>query len=216
MIKLSIKFINIMLVILILSLLTSCSFSKKQNSSSEISESSITEDSDEDEEYFSTIDAEEYISSFGTIVDSYNASESESMLSEKQVIGLLSEKGFSDCVVYSHYTADGEYYDSEEISADSDAKHPNYDIQYIAPDGAIWSICVTQNTICAIPISYIMNEELEYSVYYIENNLLFFYDNVSDKYYEVENNSDSVRVIKNFEITAETLNNITSEEVGKL
>lgn len=67
------------------------------------------------------------------------------MLSEKEVIELLEDKGFSDCKVYSHYTQNGEYYDAEEISADSQEKHPNYDLQYITPDEEIWNIFITRN-----------------------------------------------------------------------
>lgn len=161
------------------------------------------------------IDAEEYISSFGTIKELYNASENESMLSECEVVKLLSNRGFEECSIYTHYTRDGKYYSNTEISADSDVKHPNYDLQYITPNGNIWNIFIIKDTLSASPISFILSDESDCNIIYTESNLLFFYDNVTDKYYEVESNSNDIKVISNSEITANTLDNITIEEMKK-
>lgn len=209
--------ITFLITVCIATLLTSCSFSKKQNDdTNSVENAETTQTNDEwDDDYFPKIDAEEYIASFGTIENSYTASEQESMLSEREVMEILSDRGFWDCPVYSHYTRDGEYYDNTEITADSDVKHPNYDLQYTTPNGDIWNIFIIKDTLYASPISFILSEESDCNIIYTESNLLFFYDNVTDKYYEVESNSNDIKVITNAEITANTLDNITIEEMKK-
>lgn len=170
---------------------------------------------DDDSDEIKPINAEEYIATFGTIRDSYIASESDSMLSEKQVSQLLKSKGFNECSIYAHYNIDGEYYEPTEISANSEEKHPNYYFQYTTPNEDIWSIYVINDVICASPVSFIISEELNYNIIYCESNLFYFYDNKSNKYYEVECDSRNYKTITNFTITANVLNVINLEEFIK-
>lgn len=110
------------------------------------------------------------------IISSISITESENMLSEAEVIQLLEDRGFTSYTITSNYSEDGEYYDDEEISADSSEIHPIYQGYVMTDDDEVWFVAIIDGDLMAYSLTYttgddvpIIISEHEYVTSYYDN-----------------------------------------------
>ena len=178
-------------------------------------ESSI--DSDIEDDYsIEPIDAEAYLSEIGEIQEQYDAASSEKNMAEKEVLDMLSERGFGNYPVQTNYFLDGEYHDAEEISQESSEKHPIYETYFVSADESVWSISVINGVVYANPIMYNFQEDLKVPVVISETAYMTSYDNVTNQFFEVILDDSEILLKVIPRIDAESLEKLTIEEIDKL
>lgn len=143
-----------------------------------------------------------------------NAAESENTLSEKDALALLESKGFTDLDLKYSYTIDGQKVREANASPDSDTKHPMYTAFYSSDSGEAWGLFVIENAIFASPLSYNMNSGAV-EVLYSETESLTSYANENNRFYVTIPKAPAVNLKQTEIISAETLDQITREEIEK-
>lgn len=175
----------------------------------------VTSGSDEDldttedvyettEDTYETTDKDEYYAENATaIIARYYVEDSDSVLSEAEVIELLTERGFGTASTTTYYSMDGEYGEPIEISATSEDQHPLYEAYYETEDGDIWYLMIVDGDIMAFSLSYLYDEDTPIII--SEHEYLTSYDNTENIFYQTIPNEDVIVVEVVDEIIAEVL-----------
>ena len=166
-------------------------------------------------DYVEYPDVESYFEENGDVKEIVSVSDSKEILSGKEVIQMLKERGFSDIIVTSSFTMDGEYCDEEIISESSDDKHPMYEAEYVNSGGELWILTIIKDQITASPITYQISGATTLSVLYSEKETLTSYDNMDNRFFITVPNDDflDLRVVDR--IDADTLDTLTAEAIEK-
>lgn len=161
-------------------------------------------------------DSDKYYRENSEVISVVKADEADTVLSEADVCGKLDALGFGKEGITANYTVDGKYYDSTEISEESDKKHPMYQALYASSAEEMWSIIVINDVILANPVSYNMEYEPDVQVIFSEKDTVMSYDYLSNSFYETIPKETELKVIKINKISAEELDKLTVEEIDKL
>lgn len=160
--------------------------------------------------------ADEYYWNNSEVITVVDVKESSDLLTEKQVIDVLEERGFIDYPITYEYSIDGEYDDATEVSENSTDKHPMYMTYYMSEVGEVWTIFVINGTIIANPASFNLESNLEAQLLISESEELTSYDSETNKFY-ITIPKESAAIVKIVEkIDAKTLEKLTIEEISKL
>ena len=144
------------------------------------------------------------------------AAESGNILSEKEVIRELEKRGFENIPVKTEYDMAGNYFEAKEISADSDEKHPSYSASWQAVNGDIWTIAVMGEQVSASPLSYIYQSKAQQSLLIAEDDEIVSYDSHGNRFFTTVPHEDYLTVKTVKTIDAQTLEQLTVEEINAL
>ncbi len=158
-------------------------------------------------------DADSYYEENSKIVSKFDANDSEGVYTEAEAMTFFTNLKFGDYPITTEYSMDGTYYDAVDISADSTEKHPIYQTYYISENSDLWMVYLINDAIMATPVSYNMQSDLEVQVTISESDTVTSYDSVSNKFYETVPNDSALLVLTVEKIDAETLEQLTLEEI---
>lgn len=185
-------------------------FSNANNINNDINQN---ESADSPVEY---IDADKYFEENAEIIAQYNAKESKFVTSEKETYELLLERGFDDYAITTIYNMDGEFLSDEIIDAESDETHPMYSTYYAPASDSIWLINVVNGSITASPVLYNQDSKDTVETMIVEDDILMAYDGPLNKFYEIIPYESFAKLKKVERIDADTLKNLSVEEIDKL
>lgn len=160
-------------------------------------------------------EADEYYFNHSEVIEVIDEKETLNNLSETEAIHIFEERGFNDYPVMCEYSTEGEYNDQAEAVDGSDTKHPMYETFYVSESGDVWTIYVINGDIFAYPASFNLESDLDEVVIISESESLTSYDNETNKFYVTIPNEAEIILKTVDRIDAETLNQLTSEEVSK-
>lgn len=169
-------------------------------------------------------DADEYYAENGTIVSKTPAKGSPNLHTEEEAIRNLEDRGFNQYEVTSDWTMDGElipYTDSEgqdganAVGGNPNEKHPSYQTYYITARGELWSVTEVNGAVFAVPVSYNMESGRGVQVIFTEGSTLISYYSESGTFYETIPNGRTVLAFRVDRIDAETLEQLTMEEIDR-
>jgi len=161
-------------------------------------------------------EADEYYNNNAVVVKIIDANESSDVPTEAEVANILHARGFGNYPITYEYDMGGEYVDQVEITKDVETKRPMYETYYIAECGDVWSIFVINGMIMANPASYNLESKLGVQLLVSESEELTSYDSATNKFYVTIPKETAVIVKTVDKIDAETLNQLTREEIDKL
>lgn len=161
------------------------------------------------------VDMEDYLSGFGRVTGQEPAKKA-GLLTEAEAAREFKARGFTVEPVTASYTADGEYTDVQEISADSKNKHPYYETYYRSSSGVIWGIVLMGDTFCAEPITYNADTIWDVPHELSESGIFTAYDGSSNAFYTVSPDEDALIVKRIDRIDAGTLEELGAWEVEEL
>lgn len=161
------------------------------------------------------INVEEYFQENSEIVAKIPVKDSKTINNEKEALNNYTERGFSECTISTNYDIDGNYGDSVEIT-DSSEKHPYYETIFVTSTNELWNVMEVNGTIIANPLSYNEQSTRGAPILITEKETITSYDNKENVFYETIPNESEVIVITVDRIDAETLENLTVEEINKL
>lgn len=191
---------------------------ESQNGNAEEETEEDAEEEAEDDEEIADVyeitptDADEYFEENATVESSYDVRQSSGVQSESEARENLNERGFEEAIV-SEYNMDGKY-EEKEISGYSSDKHPVYRTKYVTQAGEIWDIYLIKDALYAYPISYNMQSG-NGAVIISETSGMISYDGASNRFYETKPNEDVLKIKTVPLIDAQTLEILTSEEIGR-
>ena len=148
------------------------------------------------------------------VIEVIDVKESKKIPSESEVIHLLNERGFTDCIVTYPYDLNGDYYEDAEINEDSSEKRPMYLAYYLTDKGEVWNIHIINGEIFAYPVSYNLDSELNVEVIVSETEYITSYDCETNKFYVTVPKETVVRVIHVDRIDKKTLERLDFEEIS--
>ena len=184
-------------------------FSEETESSEESVEAS--------EETEPAVSAEEkFYQENGEIVRIVDVNTSEDIPTEEEVMTLLSARGFADFPITFDYGMDGVYVGEEEITGDAATKHPMYQTFFISENQELWTIFVINGSVIANPVSYNLESTRTAQLLISESQEITSYDSNANKYYITIPKESAVIVRTVDKIDAETLNQLTCEEIDGL
>ena len=161
-------------------------------------------------------EADVYYQENSTIIRIVDANESKSVHTEEEVTVFLSERGFTDYPITYEFAMGGEYVGETEISGDAGEKRPMYQTYYKSDSEEFWSIFVINGVIIAKPLSFNLESSLPAELLISESEETTSYDYKTNKYY-VTIPYESAVIVKEIErIDADTLSQLTTEEINKL
>ena len=156
------------------------------------------------EDVYEETDMDEYYAENAeSIIARYYVEDSDDVLSEAEVVELLTARGFDTASISTYYSMDGEYGEGVEISESSDDQHPLYEGYYETEDGDVWYLMIIDGDIMAFSLSYLNDEDVPIVV--SEHEYLTSYDNNENIFYQTIPNEDVIVVEVVDEITAEVL-----------
>ncbi len=147
------------------------------------------------------------------VIEEIDASTSENILTESEAIEFLAGKGFVDFPVMYEYSIDGTYNEETDADSDSDTKHPAYQTYYISANDELWTIHIIDGEIYANPVSFNVVSDLGVLLLVSASEILCSYDYETNKFYLSEPIDSELKMIKVDGIDAETLDNLTIEEL---
>lgn len=158
-----------------------------------------------------TIDLEELD---GFDIDITNAK--SMMLSEKDAAEELTYRQFDAGVTTTEYSEDGDYISINFIDANSDEKHPQYDVYYKSESEVTWAIHLVGKNIVATPSSYI-SDEGSWPIYLTEIDGVPSYENTVNTFCAIsERDYRGIAIIEKVDrINAATLEEYTPEVLKK-
>lgn len=159
---------------------------------------------------------ENYYRENGEIVRIIDANASEDVPTEEEVMTLLSARGFADFPITFDYGMDGAYVGQEEITGDAATKHPMYQTFFITEKEELWTIFVINGSVVANPVSYNLESSREAQLLISESQEITSYNGKTNKYYVTIPKESAVIVRTVDKIDAETLNQLTCEEIDGL
>ena len=157
--------------------------------------------------------AEYYADNSEQVISVEAADETAEVFTEQEVIRFLSERGFAEYPVTYDYNMDGTYTDEAEASPDSDAKHPMYQTYYVAADSSVWTVFIVGRMIAANPVSYNLESDLKVQVLVSETETLTSYTEMGNQFYTTIPKDTAVLLRVVDQITSNTLDTLTFEEV---
>ena len=158
----------------------------------------------------STIDANEYFNNNSKVISKTDVLSSSTVKTEKEIKQSFMERGFTSPITFE-YDMNGEYSESEEVDENNE-KHPMYEMQYVTEEQNVWMIYEINGFIMAIPFSF--NYDLDKFVIFSETDTLISYDSATNTFYETKPND--IKVVKVEKISADYLNQFTSEKIEEL
>ena len=169
----------------------------------------------ENESGVQPVDAEAYLSSVGTILAKEAATSSDSVRSEAETVSEMDERGFLQYPVMSGYSTDSRYTGDREASGSSAQKHPIYETYYVTENGDVWEIKTVNGLVMANPVTYNTEHYETALVLFSETGTIMSYDSQTNCFFELEPDPSVIRVIRLEHIDAETIEQLTSEEIEK-
>lgn len=176
---------------------------------------SSTKTTTETEYYSSTFNAKAYLEATSKILNEIPAQESKSTLSEKEAADTLINRGFSQYSISTNYSMSGEYYASIEIDKNAAEEHPMYETFYQAENGELWKVYSVNGIMMAFPITYNITSGAESEVMLSETDSVMSYDSQSNTFYENIPNDSTMIVVVVDKIDAQTLEQMTIEEIDR-
>lgn len=162
------------------------------------------------------VDADAYYEQNSTVISVVEASSSDEVQTEKEIVGDLENRGFSQVPVYTNYDMDGTFREETEIGDSSSDKHPKYQAYYVTENEEVWTLIWINGKIMANPVSYNMQSTLPAQLVISETETINGYDNHTGKFYETIPN-DSALIVKVVDsIDKDLLERLTIEEIDKL
>ena len=141
------------------------------------------------------------------------ADEKADVYTEREALRLLEARGFTEYPLTYDYDMDGTYTDEAEASPDSDAKHPMYQTYYVGEDNSVWTIMIVGKMIAANPVSYNLESDLDVQILVSETETLTSYTEMGNKFYTTIPKESAVLLKIVDQITSQSLNTLTFEEV---
>ena len=141
------------------------------------------------------------------------ADEKADVYTEREALRLMEERGFTEYPLTYDYDMDGTYTDETEASPDSDAKHPMYQTYYVGEDNSVWTIMIVGKMIAANPVSYNLESDLDVQILVSETETLTSYTEMGNKFYTTIPKESAVLLKVVDQITSQSLNTLTFEEV---
>ena len=169
-----------------------------------------------EEETYVEESVEQYLERTAKIVSKVSVNESANVMTGAEVTGFLGDRGFGNLSVTSDFSMDGEYVDEVEVTSDTAEKYPEYTSFFESESGITWMLDVSNGCITAVPLTYLIGNEVELRIILAESDKIMSYDPESNQFYEVIPDKWEYFVVTVPKIDAETLNNMTSEELDKL
>lgn len=160
--------------------------------------------------------AEAYYTENSELIEIVKVDESEDILDETAVKDLLDSRGLGDFAISYEYSLTGDKVEETEITDGSDAQHPMYQTAYMSASGELWIIYVINDSIFAYPISFGLESDLGAELIFSESNILTSYDNVTNQFFVTMPHASEMIVETVETIDAETLDNLTTEEICHL
>ena len=162
------------------------------------------------------LSAEEFYGTNSSIVSVVDATTSEDVPTEAEVVKMLEDRGFTNFEVTYDCTIDGEYVGDTLIDGDAEDKHPIYQMNYYSSTGVAWAIFIINGDVIANPVSFNLMSTINAELLVSEHETLTCYDNEYNKFY-INKPNESVVVLKIIErIDVPTLNQLTLEEIGEI
>ena len=161
------------------------------------------------------IDAEAYYEENGEILNVIKTKDSKGILSEKEAIELLSDRGFTNNTITWNFTEDGEYLEDTEAKTDSDAKHPTYSSIYTASNDDYWTVEIVNDCITASSINYNITSSSGVPLIVSEKKTVMGYDNISNQFFETIPKDTSLKVQIVEKIDAHTLDELSKKGVDQ-
>lgn len=166
----------------------------------------------DDESYtVAAVDADEYFENHAKVLKEIDAKDSKKLQSGKEVRKLLSERGFSDCILTAVYSLEGDLEPENEVTEKTSDKYPMYQAYYESANGNVWLIYSINSSLMAVPILNNIQPQGGAEMIVSESNTLISYDSVKNKFYETIPNSTEINVKTVDSITADVLNSLTIE-----
>lgn len=156
--------------------------------------------------------ADEYYFSTSDVIKVLKATESESVPTEADVVKILTERGFSGYSVICQYAMDGSFDGKTNASRNSASKHPMYLIYYITGNMQAFTVYVINGDVFAYPVSF--SWEAGRKILLSESTTLTCYDAETNKFYVTVPHEDNLTLKQINRIDAQTLENLTYEEVA--
>lgn len=157
------------------------------------------------------IDAESYYEENGEILNVIKTKNSKEILSEKEAIELLNDRGFTNSAITWNFTEDGEYLEDTEAKTDSDTKHPTYSTFYIASTDDYWTVEIVNGCITASSINYNITSSSGVPLIVSEKKTVMGYDNISNQFFETIPKDTSLKVQIVEKIDAHTLDELSKK-----
>lgn len=145
-----------------------------------------------------------------------NVSDSEDTLTETEAIALLQDRGFDQYKITSDFSADGTFIDETEAVEGKASKHPMYQTVYVTEAGNAWSVYVVDGEVFANPLFYNLESGLESELLISETETLTSYDSETNTFYVTVPKSSGAIVKTVNSIDADTLDELTVEEIDNL
>lgn len=158
----------------------------------------------------------EYLQRTCEVLNVINVSDSTDVMTEAEVMSFLNDRGFGDCQVTYDFMADGTCVGDVAVDSNSTKMHPEYSFTYFTPNEDAWIVYVINGDIVAYPISYLLNYSINAPTMLSESTKITSYCADTHQFLEVVPEESEVIIMTVPRIDAETLNNITSEEINKL
>ena len=147
------------------------------------------------------------------VISVEKADEKADVYTESEALRLMEERGFTEYPLTYDYDMDGTYTDETEASPDSDAKHPMYQTYYVGEDNSVWTIMIVGKMIAANPVSYNLESDLDVQILVSETETLTSYTEMGNKFYTTIPKESAVLLKIVDQITSQSLNTLTFEEV---
>lgn len=161
------------------------------------------------------VDADAYYQEHATVIEKIPAEQSEEVLTESQAIQLFQDRGFVQEPIQTEYSMDGEYQEATDVS-EGDTKHPKYFCHYITENGEYWTIVMLDGQIMATPVSYNLQSQRKATVVIAEDTVVTAYDSTTNTFFKIIPKETMMLVIKVDRVDAETLEQLTFEEIDGL
>ncbi len=163
-------------------------------------------------------EAEKYYSESGQLLRVIDATSSPDNLTETEVEGLLSSRGFDRYAITYEFKMGGDYIGTTEIEEASDNTRPMYQTYYVSSNNEIWTIFVINSVVMANPVSYNLESTrpVQLIISEAKDKELTSYDYETNKYYVTIPNESAIVVKTIDRIDAATLDGITSGEIDGL
>jgi len=160
--------------------------------------------------------AEEYYENNSELIEIINVEESNDVFSEADVKSLLVSKGFGNNLISYDYSITGTCIGDTEVSDGSANKHPMYQTLYLSTVGDAWAIYVINGSLFANPVSFNLESNLDAQLLVSETETLTSYDDATNQFFvTIPHESEIIMQTVN-KIDAETLNELTIEELCNL
>jgi hypothetical protein len=164
-------------------------------------------------ESVSSFDADDFFSSYGTILEKHSVSSIEDLQSEREVYELFDIRGFNQYPILSYYTVEGTYTGETEITRTGEDKHPIYETSYVCENGEIWTITFMNGVFTALPEDYNFSSTSDSITIVAESKEMLSYDSSTNSYYRTIPNDDQMHVIVVERINALSLEELSSKGI---